>query len=105
MSGFFTDDSEDDNIFRGFGMTRDPFELFREFFASAGIDNVMSRAFTNPAADYSESIVRMPFRFGSSASGSSPINISSTRVSTQMVNGKTRTIRRYLLVFVNCHTW
>ncbi|OQV23334.1 putative DnaJ-like protein subfamily B member 3 [Hypsibius exemplaris] len=80
------------NVYEDFGIMRDPFDLFREFFASAGIENVMGGRLFDFGND--ESTLR-----GSRASAvgfsttMSPVHVSSTRVSTQTVNGKTRTIK------------
>ena len=86
---------DDDPLFEHFGMTRDPFELFREFFSSAGIENVMGGGFFDLRGGQS-GVSRPPARssVGGYASGSiRPVNVSSTRVSTQIINGRTVTTK------------
>lgn len=75
-------------VFEGFGMTRDPFDLFREFFARSGTDNVMGGAFFDIQETPSARITRI-------APTSTSMHVSSTRISGQFVNGKSLTTRRY----------
>ncbi|XP_055351904.1 dnaJ homolog subfamily B member 8-like [Paramacrobiotus metropolitanus] len=80
------------DLFPGFGMTRDPFELFREFFAQAGM-------MADLQAETSRAPVRspgdLPRSWSGSGGGPRPWSnlVSSTRVTTQIVNGQERTVR------------
>ena len=88
-------------FYYGLGRTRDPFDIFREFFRDAGIDNVMGNAFLidiGPGGGASGSRSGLPSRASagrfSTVSANSPVHVSSTRVSTQFVNGKSITVKR-----------
>ncbi|GAU90938.1 hypothetical protein RvY_03287-2 [Ramazzottius varieornatus] len=99
FTAYASDSDDDDPLFEHFGMTRDPFELFREFFSNAGIDNVMGGGFFDLRGGQNGSIAGMasgpypPARSSGNAGTIRPINVSSTRVSTQIINGRTITTK------------